>query len=243
MRHWLRATVLLALVATMACHGDTGGATRAPGPTPDATTEAVETADGLHLDARLFAADPDRLVILLHMYQVNQESWFGAARQIRDHGYSALTLDFRGYGDSDGDVEPADAVEDVRAALAFAQARGYAHVVLVGASMGGTAAIVTAASEPVDGLLTLSAPGQFRGLDADAAVRHLDVPLAMIAASGDTSSELTLKTFEDKAFVDARWALLVDGNAHGTALLDSSGSARVMAKLFEFLGAVWPPGS
>ena len=113
-------------------HGDTGAASEDAAPTPDAATEVIRTADGIDLDARLFAADPDRVVILLHMYQTNQESWFPTARLLRDRGYSALTLDFRGYGASSGDVDPDYATRDIEAAVSFLHGRGYEHVVLVG---------------------------------------------------------------------------------------------------------------
>ncbi len=242
MRRWLLAALLLATVSA-GCRGDTGSASQGSGPAPDATTETVTTEDGLRLDARLFAADPDRVVILLHMYQANQESWFETARTLRDRGISALTLDFRGYGASEGEVEPGDIDRDVRAALAFARARGYEHIVLAGASMGGTAAIVTAAGEEVDGVLTLSAPQRFRSLDADSAVKDVQAPLALIAARGDTSAEQAIESFEARTRADGRRTLLVEGRAHGTQLLTSPESQEVMQLLFEFLEDVWEPGS
>ena len=241
MRGWLLVVALLGTL-TMGCRGDTGSAGDAAAATPDATSETIVTDDGLHLDARLFSADPARIVILLHMYQANQESWFATARMLRDHGISALTLDFRGYGASEGDVEPADLGRDVRAALSFARSRGYQRIVLVGASMGGTAAIVTAATERVDGVLTLSAPERFRGLEADKAVKDVRIPLAMVAAKGDTSAENTVVAFEEASYVDPRWALLVEGRAHGTELLESAHGPEVTQLLLTFLAAVWGTG-
>ena len=242
MRHWLLVAILLATVST-ACQEAPGSAGHITGPVPNATKETITTDDGLRLDARLFAADPERLVILLHMYDANQQSWFGTASMLRDRGISALTLDFRGYGASEGDVEPADIDRDMRAALSFAHARGYRHIVLVGASMGGTAAIVTAAKEPVDGVITLSAPDLFRGLDASKAAKDVRVPLAMIAAKGDTSAEHTVETFKERSYVDPGQTLLVDGRAHGTDLLDSPEADQVRQMLFKMLDDIWGAGS
>lgn len=237
----LLPAVLLLAVLGAACRGDPGEADIAPGPVADASTETIETEDGLRLDARLFAADPRRLVILLHMYPANQESWFDTARMLRDRGISALTLDFRGYGASEGDIEPAHLDRDVRAALSFARSRGYEHIVLVGASMGGTAAIVTAAETPVDGVVGLSPPERFRGLEADAAIDEVDAPLALIAAKGDTSAEQSVETLRQQAAVDPRWVLLVEGRAHGTELLESPAAPAVNELLTEFLETVWGP--
>jgi pimeloyl-ACP methyl ester carboxylesterase len=239
-RGWLVVALLLTVLGT-ACRGDPVGADVTPGPLADATTETITTEDGLHLDARLFAADPSHLVILLHMYPANQESWFDTARMLRDRGISALTLDFRGYGASEGEIEPGHIDRDVRGALAFAHDRGYEHVVLVGASMGGTAAIVTAAADPVDGVMTLSAPEQFRGLDAEQAVKSVRVPLALVASEGDTSAAQSLETFEDETHIDPQWVLLADGHAHGTDLLTSPAAPAVDRLLTDFLGHVWGP--
>jgi pimeloyl-ACP methyl ester carboxylesterase len=173
------------------------------------------------------------------MYPANQESWFPTAEMLRGRGISALTLDFRGYGASEGDIEPGDIGHDVRGALNFAHNRGYKHVILVGASMGGTAAIVTAASEPVDGVITLSAPVQFRGLDAGAVVQQVRAPLAVVASTGDTSAAESAEAFEAKAKIDPRWVLLVDGRAHGTDLLTSPQAPKVDALLLDFLARVW----
>jgi pimeloyl-ACP methyl ester carboxylesterase len=173
------------------------------------------------------------------MYPANQESWFPTAEMLRDRGISALTFDFRGYGASEGDVEPSDIEHDVRGAIAFAHDRGYEQVLLVGASMGGTAAIVTAASDPVDGVLALSAPVQFRGLDAKDAAAKLSVPLAVVASKGDTSAEESAKTLATEAKIDPRWVLLVDGRAHGTDLLTSPAAQQVDDLLLAFIEHVW----
>lgn len=242
MRSWLLVAALLAMVSA-GCRGDTGGASEDPGPTPDATQESIQTDDGLTLDGRLFAADATHIVILLHMYQANQESWFDTARMLRERGVSALTLDFRGYGASEGELEPDRFDTDVRAAIAFARARGYERVVLVGASMGGAAAIVTAAEEDIDGVVTLSAPERFRGLDAAEAVARVEAPLAMVAAMGDTSAEHTMSTFEEQRHVEAQWSLLLDGKAHGTDLLATDEGVAVTELLLEFLDEVWPDRS
>ncbi len=215
-----------------------------PEPVNGASIESIRTEDGLRLDARLFRAEPAegsrRLVILLHMYPADQSSWYGLARDLQaDGGSSALTLDFRGYGASEGPKDVAKIDRDVRAAIAFARQRGFESIALVGASMGGTAAIMVAAEASVAGVITLSAPVSFRGLDAEAAVQRLSVPLAVLAARGDTAARHSLETFSEQAGLDARHAVLYQGRAHGTDLLTGKTGDEVRTRLRELLDEIW----
>ncbi len=237
----LPAAALLAALAA-ACGGD--GAPAAAQPVAGASIESIVTEDGLRLDARLFAAadpaTPKRLVILLHMYPADQRSWYDLARELQARGEaSALTLDFRGYGASEGGKDVARIDRDVCAALAFARLRGYRSLVLVGASMGGTAAIIVAAEEPVAGVITLSAPVRFRGLDAGAAVGQVAAPLAVLAARGDRSAADSLEIFVERAGLDERHALLFEGSAHGTDLLTTASSPDVRGRLLALLDEFW----
>ena len=237
---------VVALLAALgvACGDD--GTAESPEPVAGASIESIETEDGLRLDARLFAVGPsdapDRLVIFLHMSPADQSSWYDLAREIQVEGAaSALTLDFRGYGASEGDRNVAQIDRDVRAALAFARDRVYRSVALVGASMGGTAAIIVAAEEPLAGVITLSAPVRFRGLDAGSAVVRVAAPLAVMAARGDRSAVESLETFAERAALDDRHWLLFDGDAHGTDLLTAAHGGEVRARLLELLGELWAP--
>ena len=233
----------LLLVTLVAACGD-GGTPTAPQAAQGASIESIRTEDGLRLDARLFRAEPAggsrRLVILLHMYPADQSSWYGLARDLQaDGGASALTLDFRGYGASEGSKDVGKIDRDVRAAIAFARERGFESIALVGASMGGTAAIMVAAEAPVAGVIALSAPVSFSGLEAEPAVQRLSVPLAVLAARGDRAARHSLETFSEQAGLDARHAVLYQGRAHGTDLLTGKTGDEVRTHLRELLDEIW----
>ena len=234
----LLAAALLTVAMFAACGGD-GGPPPASQPVEDASIVAITTEDGLRLDARLFAADGRRLVLLLHMYPADQRSWYDFARALRQDGVSALTLDFRGYGASEGEKDAENIDRDARAALAFARAQGYESVMLVGASMGGTVAILAAAAEPVAGVITLSAPISFRGLDAESAAGDLAVPLAVMASRGDRSAADSLARLAERAGLDERHAVLYEGRAHGTDMLTGQDGAQVWARLRELIAEFW----
>lgn len=241
----LAGALLLALAALAplaACGG--GGADPPPAPAPPegASAETIVAADGVRLSARLFAADPERLAILLHMFRSDQTAWAPFARALQaERGTSALTLDFRGHGASGGERDPGGIGRDVRAALAFARERGYRRVVFVGASMGATAAIVVAADADsgVAGVVSISAPARMRGLDAADAVARVGAPLTLVAARGDLSARNALEGMAGRAGLGADALLVTPGAAHGTGLLASPEGGAVRAHILAFLDAVW----
>ena len=59
--------------------------------------------DGVHLKATYFAADkPGPGVILLHQCNQQRKNWDDLAGRLASAGINVLTLDYRGYGDSEG---------------------------------------------------------------------------------------------------------------------------------------------
>ena len=212
-----------------------------PEPSPaGARVVSFQTEDGLWLDGRLFDAGSPRLVVLLHMYPADQTAWYPTARELWRDGISVLTFDFRGYGDSEGERDMPGRIDlDVQAAVAFARAQGYDSVVLVGASMGGTAAIVAAAETPVAGVIALSAPLQFGALDAESAVTRLDAPLAVLATRDDTSAAHSLEVFAAVAGLDDRHAVLYEGGAHGTEMLTGPAGESVRGHIRALLDEFW----
>jgi uncharacterized protein len=75
-----------------------------------------------------------------------------------------LALDLRGHGTSSGASTFGDREEaDVHAGVAWLRAYGHRHLVVVGASMGATAAIHALwRGSPADALVAISAPARFR---------------------------------------------------------------------------------
>ena len=244
--------ILLSLV--LAC-ADAPDSTTTPGAAhaaTDATTVTFPALDGTPLDGRLFrpSQGTDRLVVLLHMYQTDQTAWFEAARHLSGLGFTALTFDFRGYGASGGEQDIGAAIADLEGALAWAAAQGYQRVALVGASMGGTAAIVAAGqaaevSPPlsVDGVFTLSAPSEFLDLDAEAVVDSITVPLWTLAAEGDTSATHAVESFAERADLETHHRYELPGAEHGTDLLGGEHREAVYTLLGEFLSTIWPEDS
>ncbi|MET9671484.1 alpha/beta hydrolase [Streptomyces sp. NPDC006482] len=110
-------------------------------------TERVVVRDGARLSCRDWGGSgPD--VLLLHGLAGHAGEWDATALALRDAGYRVLALDQRGHGSSErrpADVSRAAYVADV---LAVVRELGLHRPVLVGQSLGGHTALLTAAAHP-----------------------------------------------------------------------------------------------
>lgn len=207
---------------------------------PGAEAITVRAADNRPLDARLWVRDPARLVVYLHEYQRTQRDWWGEAARGLPGDPSTMTLDLRGHGDSGGDHQDFSLMAgDVRTVIAYARGRGYQRIVLVGAGMGGTVAVLVAREEPAVTVVGLSLAADFAGLDALEAAAAAASRLTIVASRDDLSARESLEQIARTARLDGSRALLLPGRAHGRALLtaDSEGPARRL--MYEAFDRAW----
>jgi len=228
----------LALLLLVACGGE-----EEAGPTVDTTTGApvsFTTYDNVIIDGRLFG-DGDVAVILCHMFPNDQTAWFPFAPELAQKGFAALTFDFRGYGESGGDQEISEIPRDLEAAVDFMRGQGFSEIYLVGASMGGTASLIVAAQDEVAGVVAISAPQSFQGLEALDVVADVTEPKLFIASEGDLSAVSSLELFFEKA-PDPKEERLFTGSAHGTELLEGEHSREFRDLIIGFISS-GEPGS
>jgi pimeloyl-ACP methyl ester carboxylesterase len=194
-----------------------------------------KATDGVPLRGTLFGKGSTG-VILAHMYPADQKSWFPLARKLAEQGYLAMTFDFRGYGESGGEKVIAEIDRDLEGAYRFLQPK-VKRTFLIGASMGGTAAIRVASRNPTAGLVSLSAPVAFRGLVAQEASQKIKVPCLFIAAEGDAYAVTAAREFNKAVKSPKPLLLIVPGPEHGTNLLASPSAGKVEEAIFQFLKA------
>jgi dienelactone hydrolase len=159
-------------------------------------------------------------VVLGHQYLSDHCEFMPFARELAAAGFRALAIDFRDYGRSSGG-DPNRLDLDVAAAAARLRADGATRIKLVGASMGGTAVLVAAARirPAVAGVVSLSGPTYFHGLDAVKAVRSSHVPVRFVVSrddrpfAGDATYLMKAAASKDKAI------LRVSDGGHGSATL------------------------
>jgi pimeloyl-ACP methyl ester carboxylesterase len=226
MRRAAAAPILTVLLA--ACAG-----ANAPSP---GNTVRFETDDGIELTGE-FRGSGGRGVVLAHAFPDDRASWADFADFLQGRGYLTLTFDFRGYGDSGGARSVSEMWRDVIAAASRLRSRGAESIMLVGASMGGTASLIAASRTDVNGIVTLSAPTTFMGLAAPPEVlAAIDEPKLFLAAEGDGSaSESAMALYEGSS--GAKRVEIVTGESHGTELLEGGQAEVVRNLILQFISA------
>lgn len=186
---------------------------------------SIESA-GATLDAAVFGEG--RLgIVLAHEIGGSLCNWASIAPELAEQGYQVLIYDFG---------EPATVARDMRAATKEIRELGAKKIILGGASLGGTVALMMAPRERnVMGAFSLSAPDVYGNTEGLPAVRRFRAPVLFVAAEDDGD-------FAD----DARWLyraaasrdkelLIVPGSEHGTALYGGPAAERVAGAVDGFL--------
>jgi dienelactone hydrolase len=180
---------------------------------------SINAPDGLQLKATYYAAaKPGPAVLLLHMCNTTRKSWEPLAPQLAAAGISALSLDYRGFGESGGDrfdkLPPPEAQKlvtekwpgDVDAAYAFLLAQPGVDKNRIGAaggSCGVNQAVQVARRHPeVKSLVLLAGPADAQGRKFLQQTHWL--PIFGAAAADDQ--------FDANAPRDMEWLLSLSGN-------------------------------
>ena len=177
--------------------------------------------------------------MLAHQANADQSAWYPFAAELASQRYVVLTFNFRGFcpgeesGCSPGKFDPPSAPEDLEGAVAFLKDQGVDKLFVVGASMGGTAALVPLPRR-IDGIVAVSAPEEFRGLQARPAGLK-KIPTLFIAGREDPGAADAAQSLYERA-PDPKQILLVSSEAHGAFLLDDPDTgAEVEQALLDFL--------
>ncbi len=200
------------------------------GITPTPTIPAIPshlvhflTSDHVQLAGLLYGSGKTA-VICSHELRTSKIIWSdsGIPQRLASRGYMVLAYDFRGNGDSAGQFDVSKLDVDLRAAIAFVHQQGATSIVLLGSSMGGTATLKVASSEPVAAVITLSAPQDFGVNVSDTDVKAIHAPKLFVNSQDDTFSSDTVHMY---AIANAPKEIhLYPGTAHGTSIFDEYGN-------------------
>jgi pimeloyl-ACP methyl ester carboxylesterase len=169
-------------------------------------------------------------IALAHEYNADLCNWAPYARYLAARGFRVLLFDMRCFGKS-ACRKSSHVDADVSGAAAELRRRGASRIVVAGASLGGSATLVAAASlaRPPAAVVSLSAPGTGTlvgslghafALDPDAAVRRLKAPTLFLAASSDEPFQNDARSLYAISSSRAKRLEIVAGPAHGTGMLD-----------------------
>ncbi len=108
----------------------------------------------------------------------DSEKYVGIARRFCGEDLAVLRFDFRGCGESGGQFEDTSLtgrMEDLESALDFVQEKGYESVGVMGSSLGGTVAVLTAAKDRrVKALVTWATPCHLDELFREGGIKSLE---------------------------------------------------------------------
>jgi pimeloyl-ACP methyl ester carboxylesterase len=184
---------------------------------------SIAAADGTSLQATYYAAaKPGPAVLLLHMCNTTRKSWAPLAPQLAAAGIHALTLDYRGFGESAGDrfdaMPPPEAQKmvaekwpgDIDAAYTFLLAQpgvDRTRIGVGGGSCGVTQAVhVAQRHAEVRSMVLLAGPVDPEGLKFLEQTTWL--PIFAAAAADDQ--------YDANAPESMQWVLAISGNPRNT---------------------------
>jgi dienelactone hydrolase len=234
----LAALLALALLSA-ACGGEQPSPTAAP---EGSRAVTFGSADDVALEGRLFG-EGSVGVVLSHMRPADQTSWWDFAQDLVDEGYLVLTYNARGYcpgavaGCSQGEQDLGQIWRDVVGAVRFIRSRGANRVVLIGASMGGTASLLAAAEGEVsaDVVVALSAPASFEGMNLTPEVlTKVTAAKLFVAGNADGSAPDDAQSLYAASPTPKRVEILTTDD-HGTDILDGNQSGRARNLILTYL--------
>lgn len=238
MNTFKRLGVLLATVivgsATAACTGSSTPPTPVAPPSPvvhptvgalckpdsDAAQQAWFTdAKGINIGGLMLGTGSVG-VVLAHQSGGISCQFLSYGKELAAAGYKVLAFDFGSSGVSD---ELGDDTRDanVVAAAGYLLGHGATSIVLIGASMGANASLVAATKiiPQVAGVISISAPASFEGLDALSSAPKLKAPVLYIAGKDDGTFASDAQAMYNATTINSKKLLIADSIDHGVDFL------------------------
>jgi esterase/lipase len=148
-------------------------------------------------------------VVLAHERGRNLCDWLPYAHHLAKMGFTAIAFDFK--------THAAGLVESVEAAAGELSRRGVDGVVLIGASMGGTAVLDAGRAVPgLLGVVSVSGPASYGDANAAKGVRALRAPVLFIVAHDDSEFLGDARSIYAHARSTDKTLEVLPGFAHGT---------------------------
>lgn len=199
---------------------------------PPAGTTMLTTSDGVQLSMQVTEPNgaPKGILVLAHSLGGSKADWADFVSVANGQGYATVAFDFRGNGDSQGDIRNFSETDfqqfpiDLKTVLEFTLKEfSRKPVILVGASIGANAVINVAAEEGlsgrVKGLTLLSIGEDYRGLQTVAAASQIHLPVLMVVSKEDDYAFKSTQALLSILPQDTTQAIQLERAGHGTAML------------------------
>lgn len=186
------------------------------------------TSDGIKLAANEFNPSAERAVILLHQMRMDKSSYDFFIDRLVEEGYRVLALDFRGFGESQGDLSKFTESDfqgmfnDVMAAEEYLRQNNQnLHIQIIGSSIGANTALRFQEMNTVSSVVLLSPGRNYHGIDpTDSNLSNIACPIFYLNSEEDASVQDTQALYNESPLTnDLKKIQIVSGNAHGVNLL------------------------
>ena len=196
---------------------------------------SLKTEDGFEIIGSFYKSQSDVGVVLLHMLNKNRNDWDVFAEQLQKEGYSILSIDLRGHGQSlkkDGrtvewqmfsEKDFNDMILDVKAAKEFLEQKGVIKINLIGASIGANIALNYAAEDIEIKTIVLLSPGlDYRGVKTEENVKDYgNRPILIVASEDDEYSAISSKKLLELA-IGKKELKMYTNAGHGTRMFPNT---------------------
>jgi alpha-beta hydrolase superfamily lysophospholipase len=228
------ACTALAVVVAVVCAAPATPSAQWDNCTARAGDLTFRAADGTKLVGHRFGAGKTAIV-LVHQRRGTLCQWTPYAKRLAGLGYTAFAFDLRGNGESQWRDWPANQRYggDAVAAVKLVRRLGATRVFLVGASLGGSAAISAAANArpTVDGVVSVSGAADLSG--ALEAVRRVRTPSLFVAGAKDTDFATDARRlYAASPAKDKRLEVLPGAYEHGVDLVAARSRVRSLLEAF-----------
>lgn len=198
------------------------------------------TSDNVTLHGILYGTGATA-VVMSNEYVSGQRIWADLPSKLAGAGYTALTYDYRGLGESSGTFDPTRAELDLQAAVRFVHRRGARAIVLIGSSLGGLSSAAGAQRLAARALVLLSPARSFAGRTvSDAVMAGQHEPKLFAWFADDKVNRQAERLFRSAAPPKRR--VVVAGSGHGVQLLDRTIGGGFEDMLLGWLREIVPVG-
>ncbi len=188
----------------------------------------LKASDGMRISGTFYksASETRDAIILLHMLGRNRNDWNDFAHKLQQK-YCAISIDFRGHGESAGELEsfsPTDFgkfILDVKAAADFLDRQGKKAYAAIGGSIGANLALLYASEYDLERVVALSPGLDYRGVRTEEAARKFLGKVLFVASEDDSYSAASARRLYEATL--AKKQLKIYQNAgHGTSMFAST---------------------
>ncbi len=199
----------------------------------DGMTDLLIAKDGIKI-AYDFWQGTKQGVLLVHQLPANKESWSGFVPELNAKGYSVLAIDYRGRGESSGQLQTAQDFQnialDIDAGIDFLKTKNVESVIIIGASIGANHALLAGVRRSEVNAIVLLSPGlDYRGVKTEIVASQSTKPLLIVASQDDEYSAMSAKKLYEVAKGELK---MFDHAGHGT---DMFAEKELSAMIISFL--------